>query len=325
MKTSRIIPLFMAFMVITLTLPYNSCKKQDENTATTTVPVLLTKNASGITNSTAEVGGVITGNGGTSITERGVCYSTSANPTVIDNTETSELGTGTYELTLTELNPATEYYYKAYAINSVGIGYGDQKSFTTQEGGGGSILTDPRDGQEYEVVTIGSQTWMAENLNYQTGNSWCYNDDPAYCAIYGRLYDWDTFMNGASSSNSVPSGVQGVCPPGWHVPSDEEWTILTYFLGGSAVAGGEMKETGTSHWSSPNTGATNSSGFTALPGGRRETNGSFHYLTTWALFWSSTEFDPDNAIYRFLRSNNTTVSSFSQSKTQARSARCLQD
>ncbi len=115
------------------------------------------------------------------------------------------------------------------------------------------------DGNNYATVQIGSgksvQTWMAENLNYITGNSWCYNDNTSNCDIYGRLYDWQTAL--------------GACPSGWHLASDAELTALTDFLGGVWIAGGKMKETGTAHWFSPNYGATNSSGFTARPGGWR--------------------------------------------------------
>jgi uncharacterized protein (TIGR02145 family) len=124
-------------------------------------------------------------------------------------------------------------------------------------------FTDSRDGQVYKWVKIGNQVWMAENLNYETPNSWWYDNNSANGDIYGRLYTWAAAMNGESSSNSVPSGVQGVCPDGWHLPSDAEWTVLTDYLGGESVAGGKMKEAGTVHWNSPNTGATNSSGFTA--------------------------------------------------------------
>ncbi|MFI4955126.1 MAG: FISUMP domain-containing protein, partial [Gammaproteobacteria bacterium] len=96
----------------------------------------------------------------------------------------------------------------------------------------GGPLVDMRDGKQYKTVCIGNQTWMAENLNYDASGSVCYNNDPANCAIYGRLYDWNTIMQGALSSTSVPSGVQGVCPKGWHVPSKAEFDTLMMFLGG---------------------------------------------------------------------------------------------
>ncbi len=134
-------------------------------------------------------------------------------------------------------------------------------------------FTDPRDGQTYNTVKIGNQWWMAENLNYDADTgSWCYNDNSSNCTTYGRLYDWATALT--------------VAPAGWHLPTDAEWTVLTDYLGGLSVAGGKMKETGTTHWSSPNTGATNESGFTALPGGSRYyPDGAFHHLGYDAIFW----------------------------------------
>jgi uncharacterized protein (TIGR02145 family) len=134
-------------------------------------------------------------------------------------------------------------------------------------------FTDSRDGKIYKTVQVGSQKWMAENLNYETSNSWEYSNNFANGNIYGRLYTWDVALT--------------ACPDGWHLPSDSEWTILTEFLGGSDVAGGKMKEAGTSHWLSPNTGATNSSGFLALPGGNVAYDGSFSDLGILGCWWSS--------------------------------------
>jgi uncharacterized protein (TIGR02145 family) len=94
---------------------------------------------------------------------------------------------------------------------------------------GQTTFTDPRDGQTYNIVQIGNQTWFAENLNYATGNSWCYDNNDSNCNIYGRLYDWQTALT--------------ACPSGWHLPSDAEWTVLTDYLGGDTVAGLKMKNT----------------------------------------------------------------------------------
>jgi uncharacterized protein (TIGR02145 family) len=132
----------------------------------------------------------------------------------------------------------------------------------------GDDWTDARDDQKYETVQIGSQVWMAENLNYNTGiGSWWYNNDPLLGALYGRMYTWEASMSGGAASDAVPSGVQGVCPNGWHLPSSPEWYILINGLGGATEAGGKLKETGTANWYAPNVGATNESGFNALPGG----------------------------------------------------------
>jgi uncharacterized protein (TIGR02145 family) len=132
----------------------------------------------------------------------------------------------------------------------------------------GDTMVDARDGQKYATVCIGNQTWMAQNLNYNAAGSLLYNNDPANGPIYGRLYNWKTVMQGAAPSTANPSGVQGVCPKGWHVPSPAEYATLVAALGGNAVAGGAMKTT--SYWLSPNTGASNSSGFSGTPAGQSE-------------------------------------------------------
>lgn len=128
----------------------------------------------------------------------------------------------------------------------------------------GDTLVDDRDGQKYPTVCIGKQIWMAKNLNYYAPGSVTYNNDPVNGTVYGRLYDFQTMMQGAAPTNAEPSGVQGVCPKGWHIPSDAEFTTLSINLGDSD--GGAMKST-SPLWNSPNMAATNSSGFSALPGG----------------------------------------------------------
>lgn len=129
------------------------------------------------------------------------------------------------------------------------------------------------DNNNYIIVQIGNQIWMEENLkstHYPDGTAAAYYDydhDPNNSLIYGRLYAWSSAMNGAASSNSNPSNVQGICPNGWHLPSKSEWQQLAGFLGGSDIAGGKLKETGNAHWIIPNAGATDETGFTALPAG----------------------------------------------------------
>ena len=161
---------------------------------------------------------------------------------------------------------------------------------------GKNRLKDKRDGKVYKTVKIGNQVWMAENLAYKpsSGNYWAYDNDDANVEIYGYLYDWHTVMNGATSSNSNPSNVQGICPSGWHVPSDAEWTELTDYLGGQSFAGGKLKSTGTIEagtglWYLGNTGATNETGFTALPGGIWWYDGTFYHIGIYGHWWSSTE------------------------------------
>lgn len=157
-------------------------------------------------------------------------------------------------------------------------------------------VTDPRNGRTYNVVEVGGKVWMAENLNYgtridgfrtqadnQVVEKYCYGDNESNCNTYGGLYQWDEMMQ----YEDTP-GIQGICMDGWHLPTNDEWTSLIDYLGGRDVAGGKLKEKGTVHWKSPNTGATNQSGFSALAGGARM-DGHFYYLREYGLFWTSTE------------------------------------
>jgi uncharacterized protein (TIGR02145 family) len=198
----------------------------------------------------------------------------------------------------------------------------------------GTTVTDI-DGNVYHTVKIGAQTWMVENLkttHYNdgtaiplvTGNTawgslttpgycWYNNDQATYGSTYGALYNWYAVNTGK------------LCPTGWHVATDAEWTQLTDYLGGENVAGGKMKEAGLSHWQSPNTGATNSSGFTALPGGYRHLDGSFNDLSGYAYFWSSSQGDATSAWGRSLNYSVEYVGRGNYYKTLGFSCRCLQD
>ena len=184
----------------------------------------------------------------------------------------------------------------------------------------------------YGTVIIGTQCWMSENLNigiHVSGTSnqtndgaiekYCYDNSVPYCNVYGGLYQWDELMQYATNE-----GVRGICPPGWHIPTDDEWTTLITTLG--SVAGGKMKETGTTHWQTPNTDATNSSGFTALPGGYcYRSNGSFSYLGKYGIWASSTESTGTLAFYRHLYWETGTALQFQYTKTNGFSVRCLKD
>ena len=142
----------------------------------------------------------------------------------------------------------------------------------------------------FDEVIIGTQTWMAKNLDIDDGlgGIYAYNNDEGNVATYGRLYTWDAAVRVAASID------------GWHLPSDAEWTTLTTYLGGESVAGGKLKETGLVHWASPNTGATNETGFTALPGGYRFTNGTFGSFGLTGYWWSAAESSATSAWYYYL-------------------------
>lgn len=209
-------------------------------------------------------------------------------------------------------------------------------------------FTDSRDGNEYNWVQIGDQVWMAENLAYlpsvnmvadgseDAAGSYYYvygydgtnvTDAKATAnyTTYGVLYNWTAAMDGETSSTTNPSGIQGVCPTGWHLPSDAEWTELTEYLGGTSDAGGKLKETGTTHWNSPNTGATNETGFTALPGGYRIDNDSSGDIGYYGFWWSATGSNAADAWFRYMDYSNSSVSRSNYFKEVGFSVRCVRD
>ena len=218
---------------------------------------------------------------------------------------------------------------------------------TIEETTSGTFI-DSRDGNEYNWVQIGNQVWMAENLAYlpsvnmvadgseDAAGSYYYvfgyngtdvNAAKATTnyATYGVLYNWTAAMDGEASSTTNPSGIQGVCPAGWHLPSDAEWTELTDYLGGTSVAGGKLKETGTTHWASPNTGATNETGFTALPGGYRIDNDSSGDIGYYGFWWSATGSNAADAWFRYMDYSNSSVSRSNYYKEVGFSVRCVRD
>lgn len=181
-------------------------------------------------------------------------------------------------------------------------------STTAQETG---AFTDSRDNKTYKTVKIGKQIWMAENLNFITGDgSWCYNDSTKYCNMYGRMYDWET--------------AKKVCPAGWHLPSEAEWKVLIDGLGGSNEAGGKMKITGTDNWKNPNFNADNSSGFNGLPSGYR-TYSDFSDLGNGGGYWSATSKDKERAGTQNLYYDNGDIGGGDGMKIFAYSVRCLKN
>ena len=149
-----------------------------------------------------------------------------------------------------------------------------------------------------------------------TTGAYCYynNDSATYAATYGKLYNW-----------YAVNDPRGLAPEGWHIPTDFDWTTLENCLGGASVAGGAMKETGTIHWTTPNIGATNISGWAGLPGGYRFNNGTFNFVGIGGYWWSATESDATGALFRFLLYNNGDLNSINFSKQIGFSVRCLRD
>ena len=186
-------------------------------------------------------------------------------------------------------------------------------------------------------MTIGTQEWMAENLKttkYRNGDlipttipatldisgeisskyQWAYDSSEINAADYGRLYTWFAITD-----------TRNVCPTGWHMPTEEEWTTLTTFLGGEEVAGGKLKEAGTSRWTTPNTGATNETSFTALPNGFRDVSRTFDNFGTFGGWWSSTESTTSDAYSRYVSYNSAKIFWEIINKHDGVGVRCLKD
>jgi uncharacterized protein (TIGR02145 family) len=310
----------------------------NEVSFTTTSPVQLatlsTTTISSITSTTAVSGGNVTNNGGGTITSRGVCWSTSANPTTSNNKTTNGSGTGSFTSNLTGLSGGVTYYVRAYAINSAGTSYGNEVSFTTTSSSGiqyGNGVTDIV-GNTYQSVIIGNQEWMAENLRttkYKDGSSipnvtdsyqwralttgaWShYNNDGQYETT--NVYNWYAVNTG------------NLCPTGWHVPTDAEWMVLTDYLsanGHSGTEGTALKST--TGWNI-NVNGTDNYGWNGLPGGCRLDNGGFSLFGSNGYWWSSSQANPYDAWYRRLGNGNDYVYRNDGSKRYGFSVRCLRD
>jgi len=202
---------------------------------------------------------------------------------------------------------AEGYADSSYTLNPV-VGVNTLQTTTLNSNSGTFI--DNRDDKEYRWVRIGTQIWMAENLNYDTANgtgSWCYADSLDNCAKYGRLYNWRTAMAGSASSSSNPSGVRGVCPQGWHVPSRAEWVALVTAAGGQTVAYTKLKsQTGWQVHSDIPIG-TDEFGFSALPGGNRRDGGNFTDVSDAGYWWSTTMNGSSDVWFRRILYNNENV------------------
>lgn len=292
-----------------------------------------TYTVSSITSTTAMTGGSVQLDGAGNVSARGVCWSTTPNPTINDNKTNDGQGAGSFTSYFTGLSPNTKYYYRTYATNNIGTVYGVESTFTTTSPI--PTITD-QDGNTYPIVTIGTQVWMASNLMttkfkdatiipnvtsntlwsnlVSPGYCWFNNDEAKYKNPYGALYNWYAVNTGK------------LCPTGWHIPSDIEWTTLTTFLGGTSVAGGKLKEEGISHWSGPNAFGTNVTGFTALPGSFRYNNGSFGSIGGGGSWWSSTLYSvPSYAWYRSMSNSFGFVSRNFDDIEDGLSVRCLKD
>jgi uncharacterized protein (TIGR02145 family) len=311
------------------------------------VPTVTTLTVSNITSESATMSGNVTDDGNATVTERGVCWSTSHNPTVAGDHTVSGTGMGSFTTSVTGLNAGTTYYVRAYAVNSEGTAYGNEVTFTTlaptgdgEPCPGMSTLTD-YDGNVYNTVKIGEQCWMKENLrtsHYANGaevsNRRMPAGDPANVTAYGYLYNWNEVMNSATATNANPSGVQGICPAGWHVPSAAEWSQLTdYLVSISAYGCGNMVNATAKALASESDWAVsyvdcavgndlaqnNATGFSAMPAG----TSSYSDFGRIAYFWSATSQGGSNAKNFALYSNQETPYQQDEYTGTGMSVRCV--
>jgi uncharacterized protein (TIGR02145 family) len=300
-------------------------------------PFLTTATSTSITNTTATLGGNVTIDGGATVTARGICWSTNANPTIALATKTvNGTGAGSFTSNITGLTANTTYYVRAYATNSLGTSYGNQQIFTTSNTNTTSLPN----------ITIGSQVWTTQNLSearYRNGDiipqvtvasqwnslttgAWCWynNDSATYAATYGRLYNW-----------YAVNDARGLAPQGYHIPSDAEWNKLVKYLDAGAdttcisctqstIAGGAMKSTTGWNFNS-SAPATNSSGFAGLPGGYRDEVGVlFGSIDTYGYWWSSSSTE-NGPTYRKLIYSDSGVNKNFAPALFGYSVRCVRD
>jgi uncharacterized protein (TIGR02145 family) len=306
------------------------------------VPTVSTSSVSNVTNTSAAAGGDVVIDGGAPVMARGVAFGTSSSPTTSGTITNDGSGIGTFTSNLTGLTSSTSYYVRAYATNSNGTAYGNEVTFTTLPLLGNSCPGTPTvtdiDGNIYNTVQTGSQCWMQSNLKvskYRNGDSiptglsnsaWqnatsgansIYDNDTVNDGLYGKLYNHYAVMD-----------TRGLCPTGWHIPTDGEWWTFTFYNTNGSFGAGSLKSTATQPtpggWNSPNLDATNSSGFTALPGGIRRTSGGFDDVGYGGYWWSSSFFGSVpyvRAIYHFSEYFNQ----HTRHRTEGISVRCLRD
>jgi uncharacterized protein (TIGR02145 family) len=297
------------------------------------VPTLITSGFKCVTAASSMGGGDVSNDGGIPVTARGVCWNSAGSPTLADSYTLEGTGTGLFSSTLTDLTLNATYYVRAYATNSLGTGYGNEVEFTQM----GPVID--HEGNVYSVVTIGTQIWLGENLKTGTYNDgteilyvtngidWAYTAIPAFCWYENKILDFKSPYGALYNWYAVNTGK--LCPTGWHVPSVKEFTTLISFFGGDNIAGGKLKEAGTSHWAAPNLEATNISGFSALPGGGRYNviamDGTFTDLGYYGYLWSATASTSTMAFSYDMGFDLTLVNKGEYSKRDGESVRCIKD
>lgn len=327
---------------------------------TITLPKISTSPIGGLKFNSANCGGYISDDGGSKLISRGVCWGKLSNPNIQGSHTNDGTGIGSFVSSITDLKPATLYYIRAYATNSFGTAYGEDIGFTTPSETNQNDKTnelheniqttnseenyppkitrgnvDDIEGNIYNTVAIGNQVWMAENLKttlYNDGSPielskdnsdwyaypsakycWYKNDEAKYKSKFGALYNWY-----AVNTNKL-------CPRGWHIPSKSDWTILTTYLGGVRVAGGKLKEKGSTYWATNNYGTTHNSGFMARAGGNRTFGGDFIENGYEGYWWSSTQEGKLEAWFLNINSNSSEALTYENNLRYGFSVRCVRN
>ncbi len=365
MKTNSLF-LFLTIVLLFMVFFFTNCTKIPNHLTDETIPIVSTNDVTEVTSSSAISGGLISSDGGSIVIERGVCWSTNQSPTIMDTKTTDGQGAGSFISSITGLTVNSTYYLRAYATNKNGTGYGSVMSFKTLDENATTIVFNPNitygsvtdiDGNTYKTVTIGTQTWMAENLKvtkYNDGTNIMNVIDPtawgklttgAYASYnnsnnidtintYGRLYNWYAVNTGK------------LCPVGWHIPSDQEWGILENYLivngynydgtiSGNKIAKAMASSRGWRVYNSTNGNGVvgnsdypekqNASGFTALPSGCRLYDGTFSDVGFYGCWWSLTGYDASNAYYRYMGYLYSDFSRAYYDKRYGFSVRCVKN
>lgn len=317
-----------------LSVPYALYAENSGDKLQLLPPYVVTNNASNLSLTNVTLNGVVNGNG----FKTDVVFEYDTTMQLVNTIKAIQdpvVGSNDNPVSanLTDLITNKMYYFRIKGTNAVGISHGDILNFMLVINVPDEPITDV-DGNEYETVKIGEQIWMAENLrttkyNDSTsiplitdGTDWANHPSGAYCYygnnvdnvdIYGNLYNWYTVVDDHK-----------LCPSGWHVPSLNEVNTLLNYLGGSEIAGGKLKETGTVHWLDPNEGATNESGFTALPSGDRNYFGNFENQNRYTAFWTTQDLESYGGVF-ILYFDNTKVDKRGWGKRTGLPVRCIKD
>ncbi len=344
-------PTLVLALLVTIVF-FARCDSKDESHKDDTVfPLLTTKEVTDIRHNSARSGGELIEVGTLSVSSKGIIWGTSTKPEFGNHDGAASAGTGPGEFSarLTSLKPATGYYVRAYANHKIGTAYGNEVYFETKESGEGGVvaggqpcpdlpvLVDPRDGKTYNTVLIGNQCWMKENLNFQVENSWCYRNSTLNCNDFGRLYTWYAAMDLAEGAQSGSDRVQGVCPPGWHLPSDFEWLSMERMHDSkysddidewekNGYRGFDAGRNLKANWGWDFDGnGEDIAGFSAMPGGRRFIYGQYYTGGSYGFWWTSSQKSQEFAYYRFLYYNSDLAYRFYFNKGSGLSVRCIKD